>query len=59
MLIVVEEQKVAKWWGRETTGSDEAAPAASHGIGEHRTDLYGVGFVFLRRVMLMEMKVVR
>jgi hypothetical protein len=50
---------VTEWWGREITGSDEAAPLAGHGVANDRTDLQKVGFVLLRRVMLMEVKVVR
>jgi hypothetical protein len=40
-------------------GSNEATPLAGHRVANDRTDLLKVGFVFLRRVMLMEMKVVQ
>jgi len=50
---------VTQCWGREITGGDEAARIAGHVVTNDGTDLHKVGFVFLRRVMLMEMKVVR
>jgi hypothetical protein len=50
---------VAEWQGREITGGYEAAPLADHGGANGRTDLHKVGFVFLRRVMLMELKIMR
>jgi hypothetical protein len=50
---------VTQCWGREITGGDEAARIAGHVVTNDGTDLHKVGFVFSRRVMLMEMKVVR
>lgn len=50
-----------EWWGKETTGSNEAAPLAGHlATGSYDgTDLQKVGFVFLGRMMLIELEVVR
>jgi hypothetical protein len=52
---------VKEWWEKETTGSNEAAPLAGHlAMGSHdATDLQKVGFVFLGRMMLIELEVVR
>jgi len=50
---------VTQCWGREITGGDEAARTAGHAVAKDRTDLSKGGFVFLRRVMLMEVKVVQ
>ena len=48
-------------WGKEITGSDEAAPLAGHlAMSSYDgTDLQKVGFVFLGRVMFIELEVVR
>lgn len=50
---------MSDWWGREITGSDKAPPLAGHGVANDRINLLKVGFVFLRKVMLMEVEVVR
>jgi len=52
---------VTEWWRKETTGRNEAAPLAGHlAMSSYDgTDLQKVGFVFLGRVMLIELEVVR
>jgi len=52
---------VTEWWGKEITGSAEVAILASpwSRIAREKTDLEKVGFVFLDRVMLVKLKVVR
>ena len=50
---------MTEWWGKEITGIDETAPLAGHRVANYETDLLKVGFVFLERVMLIEVKVVR
>ena len=50
---------MAEWWGEEIMGSDETARLAGHRVANDETDLLKVGFVFLVRVMLVELKVVR
>jgi hypothetical protein len=49
-------------WGKEITGSDEAAPLAGYlgpRVANDGTDLQKVGFVFLKEVTPVELKVVR
>jgi hypothetical protein len=48
-----------KWSRREIMGRHEVMPLASQTVANDRTDLSKVGFVFLRRVMLMDTKFAR
>ncbi len=52
---------MTEWLGREITGNDEVAILANlwSRIAREKTDLEKVGFVFLDRVMLVKLKVVR
>jgi len=50
---------VTEWLGREITRSDETARLAGHRVANDETDLRKVGFVFLGRVMPVELKLVR
>ena len=52
---------MTEWWGEKITGSNEVAPLAGHlTTGSYDgTDLQKVGFVFLGRMMLIELEVVR
>jgi len=50
---------VTEWWRMDIVGSNEVVSLAGHAVANNETDPSKVGFVFLRRVMLMEVKVVR
>jgi hypothetical protein len=52
---------MAEWWKKEITERGDAASLADHMsvVANDGTDLQKVGFVFLGRVMLVELKVVR
>jgi hypothetical protein len=43
----------------DIVGSNEVVSLAGHAVANNETDLLKVGFVFLRRVMLMETRIVR
>jgi hypothetical protein len=52
---------VTEWWGKENTRSDEAAPLGGLAwprVANDETDFLKVGFLFLGKVMLVELKVV-
>ena len=52
---------MTEWLGREITVNDEVAILASpwSRIAREKTDLEKVGFAFLGRAMLIQLKVVR
>jgi hypothetical protein len=43
----------------DIVGSNEVVSSDGHAVANNETDLLKVGFAFLRKVMLMEIEVVR